>query len=110
MPMYRSAVFGACDFVTDVHGNSIAPISFDRWTRECPIDKSDISRYSIRRDLATSDVEIVRGTLTACRNCQHTRKSTEDVMLLTAVEVCGVRVVVADCIGSPGNDTINPSD
>ncbi len=110
MPMYRSAVFGACDFVTDVHSNSVAPVSFDRWTRECPIDKSDVSRYSIRRDLTTSDVEIVRGALTACRDCQNTRLSTEDVTLLTAVEICGVRVVVADRIGSPGNDTTNPGD
>lgn len=101
MPMYRSAVFGARDFVTYIHGDSIAPIGFNHWTRELIVDKNDTSIYSIGRDKATSDVEVVRWALAACRDCQNTRDLTEDASLLTAVEVCIVGIVVADCVSSP---------
>ena len=110
MPMYRSTFFGACDFVTYVHGDRVAPVGFNHWTREFAVDKNDASVYSIGGYEATSDVEVVRGALAACRDCQHTRNWTRDFMLLTTVEVCGVGIVVTDCIGSPGDDIINSGD
>ena len=110
MPMQSSAIFRARDFVTYVDGDSVAPISFNGWTRELPVYQKDAPVYSIGRFEATSDVEIVCGTLAACRDCQHLGYSSREVILLTTIEVFGVGIVVADCISSPGNDTIHPSE
>ncbi len=69
MPMKGSALLRARDFVTYIHGDNIAPISFNGWSRECPVDKESRFIHSIGRDVATGDIEIVRGTLTACKDC-----------------------------------------
>ena len=66
MPMNRSALFGARDLVTYIHGDGITPVSFDGWTGKLPVNKDRASVYSIGGDVATSDVEVVRRALAAC--------------------------------------------
>ena len=65
--MERSAFFRARDFITDVDSDSITPIGFDSWTGECAVNQKSASIHSIRRDDATGDIEIVRGSLAACK-------------------------------------------
>lgn len=69
MPMNRSALFGASDLITDVHGDGITPIGFNRWTRKLPVDKDDTSVDSIRGFVATRDIEIVRRAPAAYSDC-----------------------------------------
>ena len=73
VPMHGSPVLGARDFITYVHGDRIAPISFNSRARELIVDKDGASADSIRSDSTTSDVEIVCWTPTTCSDCQHIR-------------------------------------
>ena len=70
MPMEGCAFFRTGNFVAYVDSDSIAPISFNGWTWELPVDKDNASVHSIRRDIATSDIEVVRGTLVSWESCK----------------------------------------
>ena len=94
--MERGAFFRAGDLITYVDSDSITPVGFNGWTGKCAVDKKRASIHSIRRDDATGDVEIVCGTLAACNDCQNTSKINQYANLLTRIEVCIVRVVIAD--------------
>ena len=72
MPMKRSAFFRARNLVTNIDGDSVAPIGFDGWTGEGTVDKQSASIHSIRRDYTTGDIEVVCGTLAACKDGQYT--------------------------------------
>ena len=87
MPMKRSTFFGARDLVTNVDGDSIAPIGFDGRTGECTIDKQSASIHSIRRNYTTGDIEVVRGTIATCKDGQCTSQMSSCATLLTTVKV-----------------------
>ena len=87
MPMERSTFFGARNLVTNINGDSIAPIGFDGWTGECTVDKQSASIHSIRRDYTTGDIEVVCGTIASCRDGQCTSQMSQCTTLLTTVEV-----------------------
>ena len=76
--MEGCAFFRTGNFVTYVDSDGITPISFNGWSWECTVDKDNASVHSIRRDVATSDIEVVRGTLVSCESCQPRRLWTED--------------------------------
>lgn len=101
MPVERSTFFRARDLVTYVDGNGITPISFDSWTGECTVNKQGASIHSIGRDNTTGDVEIVRGTLAACRGLSEYKANDLIRILPTSVEICVVRIVVVDRVSSP---------
>ena len=87
MPMKRSTFFGARDLVTNIDGDSIAPIGFDGWTGECTVDEQSASIHSIWRDYTTRNIEIVRGTIASCTDGQCTSQMSQCATLLTTVEV-----------------------
>ena len=69
MPVKRSSIFGARDFVTYVDGDSVTPVRFNGWTGKLPVHQDNAPVYAIGRFEATSDVEVVCGTLAACGGC-----------------------------------------
>ena len=109
MPMESSALLRTCNLVAYVYSDDIAPVSLDRWSRECTIDEESASIHSIGSDDTASDVEIVRGTPAACRDCQYINPLDNAAMLHTTVEICGIWIGVVDGIASPSGNTPHPN-
>ena len=87
VPVKCSTFFGTRDLVTNIDGDSIAPIGFDGWTGECTVDEQSASIYSIWGDYTTGDIEVVRGTIATCEDGQCTSQISECATILTTVEV-----------------------
>ena len=92
--------------VTYVDSDSITPISFNGWSRECTVDKDNASVHPIRGDIATSYIEVVRRTLVSCESCQPRKLCTRESMSLTSAEICAVRIEVVNSLSYPRDDPI----
>lgn len=101
VPVERSTILGARDVITYVDGDGITPIGFDSWTGECTVNKQGASIHSIGRDNTTGDIEIVRGTLAACRGLSEYKPNDLIRSSPTTVEICVVRIVIFDRIRTP---------
>lgn len=70
MPVERSTFLRTDNVVADSGRDGIAPIDFNRRSRECSIDKQSATVHTVRGNKATGDIEIVTAD-DACMSCQR---------------------------------------
>lgn len=100
VPVQGSAFLWTDDVIANSSRDGIAPVDFNRWSRERSVDEQSAAVHTVRGDEATGDVEmeVPRDTCIRCQRRQWVRTDTESI---TRIRSLSVGVGVVDGVSAP---------